>query len=257
MLQTPVDGDDNTSLLEIKTKKGILHLTSSTNSSAEVVSSTSIMRTKPVANNRPILTSSSNIQYYSASCDTFTFNRSEDANNQVRPSYHTAVDDLDGTVAFLPFTGHHQPAYDDGPEHYFMAPADGEIVAVMMKSNNNLAKDSPQWNFLLQVLERSGTGGSNVFTAVDAGDTRVAGTTTGQTELEGVRVGGDFQEVIFPFAMTDKFPIVAGRIYSFVARQSLMAGTTVDSKTHALAITYVIALDETTAASTFGGWLPD
>jgi len=136
-----------------------------------------------------------------------------------------------------------------------------------MKSNNNLAKrvsdgGNGPWDFHIQVLERANHGGSNAFDTVSSGDTRVAGTVTGVTEIESVQVGGDYQECVFPFALTDTFPLVAGRTYAFVGRQVLMNGDSgfspgVNSKSHTLGITYIIAWDETTADSTFGGWLPN
>tara|TARA_R100000995_G_scaffold7822_1_gene3405 strand:+ start:2368 stop:4986 length:2619 start_codon:yes stop_codon:yes gene_type:complete len=200
---------------------------------------------------------SSNIQYYHASTDASTFaansGNTGDANSNVR---------------FLPFNTHATADSADEPEHMFQAPCNGHVIAVMASSNNNLVKpyDPGQgflaWQCHLQILERDGSGGANIFGgSVDAGDSRVTGTNTSGTEIDGINhTNGEYQECLFPFGGTDIFNLVKGNHYSFVMRFSKMNfdessgqnGTT--SKNQTLHLTYIISWDETTSGSTLGDW---
>ena len=200
---------------------------------------------------------SSNIQYYHASTDASAFaansGNTGDANSNVR---------------FLPFNTHATADSADEPEHMFQAPCNGHVIAVMASSNNNLVKpyDPGQgflaWQCHLQILERDGSGGANIFGgSVDAGDSRVTGTNTSVTEVDGINhTNGEYQECLFPVGGTDIFPLVKGNHYSFVMRFSKMNfdessgqnGTT--SKNQTLHLTYIISWDETTTGSTLGDW---
>ena len=200
---------------------------------------------------------SSNIQYYHASTDASSFaansSNTGDANTNVR---------------FLPFNTHATADSADEPEHYFQAPCNGHVIAVTASSNNNLVKpfDPGQgflaWQCHLQILERDGSGGANIFGgSVDAGDSRVTGTNTSATEIDGINhTNGEYQECLFPVGGTDIFNLVKGNHYSFVMRFSKMnfdesLGTNATtSKNQTLHLTYIISWDETTTGSTLGDW---
>ena len=200
---------------------------------------------------------SSNIQYYHASTDASTF-----------AANSSNTGDANSNVRFLPFNTHATADSADEPEHYFQAPCNGHVIAVTASSNNNLVKpfDPGQgflaWQCHLQILERDGSGGANIFGgSVDAGDSRVTGTNTSATEIDGINhTNGEYQECLFPVGGTDIFNLVKGNHYSFVMRFSKMnfdegLGTNATtSKNQTLHLTYIISWDETTSGSTLGDW---
>ena len=208
-------------------------------------------------NGKGTILKSSNVQYYHASTDSSTF--SANSSN---------VGDANTNVRFLPFNTHATADAADEPEHCFQAPCNGHVIAVFASSNNNLVKpfDPGQgflaWQCHLQILERDGQGGANIFGgSVGSGDSRVTGTNTSATEIDGINhTNGEYQECLFPVGGTDIFPLVKGNFYSFVLRFSKMNfdeslgtnGTT--SKNQALHLTYIISWDETTSGSTLGDW---
>ena len=200
---------------------------------------------------------SSNIQYYHASTDASSF-----------AANSSNTGDANSNVRFLPFNTHATADSADEPEHYFQAPCNGHVIAVTASSNNNLVKPfDPSSGFLawqchLQILERDGSGGANIFGgSVDAGDSRVTGTNTSATEIDGINhTNGEYQECLFPVGGTDIFNLVKGNHYSFVMRFSKMnfdegLGTNATtSKNQTLHLTYIISWDETTTGSTLGDW---
>jgi hypothetical protein len=155
---------------------------------------------------------------------------------------------------FLPFNCHASPSQNDDIEHYMHAPANGQILAVIATSNNNLYRqDGNNWLTHMQCLY-SESGGNNMFSgSVDQLDSRVNGGDSMNYEVTAVApVNGEYQEVIYNFAANGKWDLVAGRTYAFVMRQSEMGSVT--SKTHNLNLVYIIAWDETTAGSTYGSY---
>ena len=206
-------------------------------------------------NGKTSILKSSNLQYYHASTDASAF-----------AANSSNVGDPNSNVRFLPFNTHATADSADEPEHYFQAPCNGHVIAVMASSNNNLVRpfDVGQlaWQCHLQILERDGSGGANIFGgSVDAGDSRVTGTNTSATEIDGINhTNGEYQECLFPVGGTDIFNLVKGNHYSFVMRFSKMnfdegLGTNATtSKNQTLHLTYIISWDETTTGSTLGDW---
>ena len=208
-------------------------------------------------NGKGTILKSSNVQYYHASTDASSF-----------AANSSNVGDGNTNVRFLPFNTHATADAADEPEHCFQAPCNGHVIAVFASSNNNLVKpfDPGQgflaWQSHMQILERDGSGGANIFGgSVNSSDSRVTGTNTSAIEVDGVNhTNGEYQEAIFPFGGTDIFNLVKGNHYSFVMRFSKMNfdessgtnGTT--SKNQTLHLTYIISWDETTSGSTLGDW---
>jgi hypothetical protein len=183
--------------------------------------------------------SSANIQYYHATCNAHTFDISSGANDD---------------VVFLPFNCHASPSQNDDIEHYMHAPANGQIIAVIATSNNNLYRqDGNNWLTHMQVLYSEGAGSNMFGGSVDQLDPRVNGGDSMNYEVTAVApVNGEYQEVIYNFAANGKWDLVAGRTYAFVMRQSQMGSVT--SKTHNINLVYIIAWDETTGGSTYGSY---
>jgi len=163
-------------------------------------------------------------------------------------------------VWFLPISGHHNPDEDDDLEHHLFAPTNGRLLAVIMSSNNPLHKQSTnEWISKCQLLSTSSTGSNAFGGSVDNFDTRVTGVdadgnSTGVNEITGIPpVNGTWTKVVYNFAESGKFALTAGNTYAIVWRLTNFAsGQT--SKSHSLNITYVIAWDETTSSTSFGGW---
>jgi len=142
------------------------------------------------------------------------------------------------------------------------------VIAVLLSSNNNLQRDydpgtgDRAWDFKVQLLERSGQGGNNIFGgSVDSGDTRV--TAGGVSEIDcQLHTNAENQEVIANFAGIGAFALVKGRFYSFVARQSQMNfnpesnANGSSSKSHIIHATYIISYDTSHGSSnaTLGDW---
>jgi len=165
---------------------------------------------------------------------------------------------IDDNVMFLPFGCHADVAAAEDTEHMLQAPCNGQVIAVLITSNNNLARDDGNnWFSQLQILEGTSSGGSVFGNGSTSGKTRVDGG-GGTTEVQGTMIeNGEYQEAIYFFATSGTFNITAGKAYGFLFRQSHMGGvegTDNSSRTHTMNITYIIKWDETTAGSTYGQW---
>jgi hypothetical protein len=150
---------------------------------------------------------------------------------------------------------------DDNIEHSFQAPCNGMLLAVVMTSNNPLAKDEGLNSQMtkMQLLETDSSGANPFGGTITNMTTRVSGVdadgnSTGVNEITPVQESGggaDVAEAIYNFAEQGKFNLVKGKTYGFGWRMSQCPQAT---KTHNLNIHYIIAWDETSSGSSYNGW---